>query len=112
VLVLTSGASLSNDILATTTPLTFAVLTRRRRYHAPQERPASGRRFDEVSLGEVMRRRSPAIPPFAAWPGTGRPKLPIDPAVPKQIEWMEPSGVPGRCGRADAFARGLLDTSR
>jgi hypothetical protein len=85
-------------------------------------RPASGCRFDEVSLREVMLRasqpaavvgrRSPVIPPFTAWPGTGRPKLPIDPAVPKQIEWMEPSGVPGRCGRADAFARGLLDTSR
>jgi hypothetical protein len=36
----------------------------------------------------------------------------IEPAVPQQIEWMELLGVPDRWGRADAFARGLLDTSR
>jgi glycogen debranching enzyme len=33
----------------------------------------------------------------------------VDPAVPKQIEWIELSGIPGRWDRADAFARGLID---
>ena len=32
-----------------------------------------------------------------------------DPAVPKQIEWIELLGVPGRWGYADAFARGLIN---
>jgi glycogen debranching enzyme len=36
-------------------------------------------------------------------------RLLVDPAVPKQIEWIELLGIPGRWGRADAFARGLLD---
>src|SRR6185437_6927175 len=40
-----------------------------------------------------------------------RGKLLIDPAVPKQIQWIELLGIPGRWGRADAFARGLLDIS-
>ena len=39
-------------------------------------------------------------------------KLLVDPAVPKQIEWVELLGIPGRWGRADAFARGLVDTSQ
>jgi glycogen debranching enzyme len=39
-------------------------------------------------------------------------KLLVDPAVPKQIESIELLGIPGRWGRADAFARGLVDTSR
>jgi hypothetical protein len=38
-------------------------------------------------------------------------KLLVDPAVPKQIQWLELLGIPGRWGRADAFARGLLDIS-
>jgi glycogen debranching enzyme len=38
-------------------------------------------------------------------------KLLVDPAVPKQIQWLELLGIPGRWGRADAFARGLVDTS-
>jgi hypothetical protein len=38
-------------------------------------------------------------------------KLLVDPAVPKQIEWIELLGIPGRWGRADAFARGLVDTT-
>ncbi|HEX7796682.1 MAG TPA: glycogen debranching N-terminal domain-containing protein [Vicinamibacterales bacterium] len=38
-------------------------------------------------------------------------KLLVDPAVPRQIEWMELLGIPGRWGRADAFARGLVDTT-
>src|SRR5215475_11304931 len=38
-------------------------------------------------------------------------KLLVDPAVPKQIESIELLGIPGRWGRADAFARGLVDTS-
>ncbi len=33
----------------------------------------------------------------------------VDPAVPKQIEWIELLGIPGRWDHADAFARGLLD---
>ena len=36
-------------------------------------------------------------------------RLLVDPAVPKQIEWLELLGIPGRWGRADAFARGQLD---
>jgi glycogen debranching enzyme len=36
-------------------------------------------------------------------------KLLVDPAVPNQIQWLELLGIPGRWGRADAFARGLLD---
>jgi glycogen debranching enzyme len=36
----------------------------------------------------------------------------VDPAVPKQIESVELLGMPGRWGRADAFARGLIDVSR
>lgn len=36
-------------------------------------------------------------------------RLLVDPAVPKQIEWIELLGIPGRWGRADAFARGLID---
>jgi glycogen debranching enzyme len=36
-------------------------------------------------------------------------RLLVDPAVPKQIEWIELLGIPGRWGRADAFARGSLD---
>lgn len=32
-----------------------------------------------------------------------------DPAVPKQIEWLERLAIPGRWGRTDAFARGLID---
>jgi glycogen debranching enzyme len=36
-------------------------------------------------------------------------RLLVDPGVPKQIEWIEVLGIPGRWGRADAFARGLLD---
>lgn len=35
----------------------------------------------------------------------------VDPAVPKQIESVELLGIPGRWGRADAFARGLIDIS-
>jgi glycogen debranching enzyme len=38
-------------------------------------------------------------------------KLLVDPAVPKQIEWLELLGIPGRWGRMDAFARGLIDVS-
>jgi glycogen debranching enzyme len=36
-------------------------------------------------------------------------RLLVDPAVPKQIEWMELLGIPGRWGRTDAYARGLVD---
>ena len=36
-------------------------------------------------------------------------RLLVDPAVPKQIEWIELLSIPGRWGRADAFARGQLD---
>lgn len=39
-------------------------------------------------------------------------RLLVDPAVPKQIEWMELLGIPGRWGRTDAFGRGLLDMSQ
>jgi len=39
-------------------------------------------------------------------------RLLVDPAVPKQIEWIELLGIPGRWGRADAFGRGLLDMSQ
>ena len=39
-------------------------------------------------------------------------KLLVDPAVPQQIEWVELLGIPGRWGRADAFARGLVDTTQ
>ncbi len=35
-------------------------------------------------------------------------RLLVDPAVPKQIEWIELLGIPGRWGQADAFARGLI----
>jgi len=38
-------------------------------------------------------------------------KLLVDPAVPKQIQWIELLGIPGRWGRTDAFARGLVDIS-
>jgi glycogen debranching enzyme len=38
-------------------------------------------------------------------------RLLIDPAVPKQIERIELLGIPGRWGRADAFARGLVDVT-
>jgi hypothetical protein len=38
-------------------------------------------------------------------------KLLVDPAVPKQIQWLELLGIPGRWGRMDAFARGLIDAS-
>ena len=38
-------------------------------------------------------------------------KLLVDPAVPKQIQWLELLGIPGRWGRMDAFARGLTDVS-
>jgi glycogen debranching enzyme len=38
-------------------------------------------------------------------------RLLVDPAVPKQIEWLEVHGIPGSWGRADAFARGLIDTA-
>jgi glycogen debranching enzyme len=38
-------------------------------------------------------------------------KLLVDPAVPKQIQWLELLGIPGRWGRMDAFARGLIDIS-
>jgi glycogen debranching enzyme len=38
-------------------------------------------------------------------------KLLVDPAVPKQIQWLELLGIPGRWGRRDAFARGLIDLS-
>ncbi|HEY7188550.1 MAG TPA: hypothetical protein VH436_18460 [Vicinamibacterales bacterium] len=40
-----------------------------------------------------------------------RQKLLVDPAVPKEIQWIELLRIPGRWGRADAFARGLVDTS-
>jgi glycogen debranching enzyme len=36
-------------------------------------------------------------------------RLLVDAAVPKQIEWIELLGIPGRWGRADAYARGLVD---
>jgi len=36
-------------------------------------------------------------------------KLLVDPAVPRQIQWIELLGIPGRWGRMDAFARGLVD---
>ena len=36
-------------------------------------------------------------------------KLLVDPAVPKQIGWLELLGIYGRWGHADAFARGLVD---
>jgi glycogen debranching enzyme len=35
----------------------------------------------------------------------------VDPGVPTQIQWLEVLGIPGRWGRADAFARGLIDVS-
>lgn len=38
-------------------------------------------------------------------------KLLVDPAVPKQIQWLELLGIPGRWGRADAFAHGRIDIS-
>lgn len=38
-------------------------------------------------------------------------RLLVDPAVPKQIAWLELQGIPGRWGHADAFARGLIDIS-
>jgi len=38
-------------------------------------------------------------------------RLLVDPAVPKQIEWLELLAVRGRWGQADAFARGLVDIS-
>jgi hypothetical protein len=38
-------------------------------------------------------------------------KLLVHPAVPKQIQWIELLGIPGRWGRGDAFARALVDTS-
>src|SRR5262249_54265755 len=38
-------------------------------------------------------------------------KLLVDPAGPKQIQWLELLGIPGRWGRMDAFARGLIDIS-
>jgi glycogen debranching enzyme len=38
-------------------------------------------------------------------------KLLVDPAVPKRIQWLELLGIPGRWGRMDAFARGLIDLS-
>lgn len=38
-------------------------------------------------------------------------RLLVDPAVPKQIEWLELLAVRGRWGQADAFARGLVDVS-
>jgi len=36
-------------------------------------------------------------------------RLLVDPAVPKQIQRIELLGIPGRWGRADAFARGQVD---
>jgi len=36
-------------------------------------------------------------------------RLLVDPAVPKQIEWIELLGIPGRWDHADAFARGLVE---
>jgi glycogen debranching enzyme len=36
-------------------------------------------------------------------------RLLVDPAVPKQIERLELLGIPGRWGRVDAFARGLIE---
>jgi glycogen debranching enzyme len=36
-------------------------------------------------------------------------RLLVDPAVPKQIGWVGVEGIPGRWGRADAFARGVID---
>jgi hypothetical protein len=36
-------------------------------------------------------------------------RLLIDPAVPTKIARLEVQGIPGRWGRADAFARGLID---
>ena len=36
-------------------------------------------------------------------------RLLVDPAVPKQIEWLELLGIPGRWGQADDFARGQVD---
>jgi len=38
-------------------------------------------------------------------------RLLVDPAIPKQIEWLELLGIPGRWGHADAFGRGLVDLS-
>jgi glycogen debranching enzyme len=38
-------------------------------------------------------------------------KLLVDPAVPTQIQWLELLGIPGRWGRMDAFARGMIDLS-
>jgi len=38
-------------------------------------------------------------------------KLLVDPAVPKQIQWLELLGIPGRWGRMDAFAHGRIDIS-
>lgn len=36
-------------------------------------------------------------------------RLLVDPAVPKHIQWLELLGIPGRWGRTDAFARGLIE---
>lgn len=36
-------------------------------------------------------------------------RLLVDPGVPKQIGRLELQGIPGRWGRSDAFARGLID---
>jgi glycogen debranching enzyme len=38
-------------------------------------------------------------------------RLLVDPGVPKQIGRLELQGIPGRWGRSDAFARGLIDLS-
>ena len=36
-------------------------------------------------------------------------RLLVDPAFPKEVEWMTLLDIPGRWGRADAFGRGKLD---
>jgi glycogen debranching enzyme len=36
----------------------------------------------------------------------------VDPALPSSIGRLELLGIPGRWGRRDAFARGLVDVSR
>jgi glycogen debranching enzyme len=36
-------------------------------------------------------------------------RLLVDPALPKQIKWIELLNIPGRWGRADAYARGQID---